>query len=835
MRNLISKQLSLAILGLAVYSIAAISSPAAVSGMKSLPHHVPAVVSHLSAKGQPDATNTLNLAIGLPVRNAEALTNLLQRMYDPASVDYHRYLTTEEFTAQFGPTKQDYQAAVDFAHAHGLEVTGTHPNRMVLDVRGKVSDVERAFNVTLKTYRHPTESRDFFAPDVDPSVPANLAIQDVSGLDSYRRPHAKLKFKTASSSQAGTISQATSSAAAPKAGSSPGGNYMGDDFRMAYVPGTTLNGSGQTVALVQFDGYVASDITTYEAMAGRTNIPLQNVLLDGFSGLPTGTGGEVEVSLDIEMVISMAPALAKVIVYEGDPYNFHPNDVLNAIATDNSAKQISCSWGWIGGPMATTDQIFQQMAVQGQTFFVASGDSCAYPAGTVDSPYGYGTPSDSAYLTSVGGTTLTMNGVGRAYTSEKVWNWGTRYGSYYDGVGSSGAISTYYGIPAWQTNISMTACQGSTTMRNMPDVALTADDVFVIADGGIEYEGMGGTSCASPLWAGFTALVNQQATNSSHAPMGFINPALYTIASGSNYTNCFHDITTGNNEWSGSPSLFSAVTNYDLCTGLGTPNGTNLINALMGVASSATHLSPPPAPYGTTLAVLNGSNPNGTWSLFIQDDTPVDGGAITNGWVLALTTANPVGYSAGLAVTATASASMVIVSNNFVYYVTVTNCGPSTSSNVLVVNDLTSGLQLVSSTNTQGTVTRSGSAVIWNVGTLTNTAAQLALTVKAGAAGTFVNSVQASADTPDPYLDDNSASVSVTVGTAVRPQITAGLMNVHGAFQLSITNTTGQSVIIEASTNLVNWIPVFTNVEPFTYTNLDSTNYPLRFYRAKAE
>ena len=82
---------------------------------------------------------------------------------------------------------------------------------------------------------------------------------------------------------------------------------------------------------------------------------------------------------------------------------------------------------------------------------------------------------------------------------------------------------------------------------------------------------MGGTSCAAPLWAAFTALVNQQAAAASQPPVGFLNPALYAIGKGANYTTCFHDITTGNNTWSGSPNLFFAVPGYDLCTGWGTP------------------------------------------------------------------------------------------------------------------------------------------------------------------------------------------------------------------------------------------------------------------------
>jgi subtilase family serine protease len=416
MGNCIRK--SLLTISLIVPGFAVFSGAAADAGMKTLHGHVPAIVSQSHDLGRLPATTTLTLAIGLPMQNQEALTNLLQQIYDPASTNYHRYLSPEQFTAQFGPSEQDYQAVIQFAQANGLVVTGTHPNRMLVDVSGKVSAVEKALHITMHSYSHPSLARTFFAPDMEPSVPSTLSIQDISGLDSYRRPVPNIKFKPASQSP-GATSGAKSSVVTPNAGSGPSGNYIGNDFRNAYVPGTALNGSGQTIALVQFDGYFASDIVAYENLAGRTNIPLQNVLIDGFNGLPTGNGGEVEVSLDIEMVISMAPALSKVILYEGNPNggSFHPNDVLNRIATDNSARQISCSWGWTGGPTATTDQIFQQMAIQGQTFFCSSGDDDAYPAGTIDNPFNFGTPADSAFVTTVGGTTLTMNNAGSSYAS----------------------------------------------------------------------------------------------------------------------------------------------------------------------------------------------------------------------------------------------------------------------------------------------------------------------------------------------------------------------------------------------------------------------------------
>jgi len=812
------------------------SSRAADSARITLRGHQPAIVSQLQAKGSLSSATSLSLAIGLPLRNREALTNLLEQIYDPASANYHHFLTPEEFTAQFGPTIQDYEMVVNFAKVNGLTVTGRYSNRMLLDVTGKAADIQNAFQVNLRVYHHPTENRDFFAPDREPSVPAGLPIQDVGGLDDLRRPYSHYKLKSASKS-AVIPAQSAGSAASPTpgatTGSGPGGTYIGNDFRNAYVPGTSLNGASQTVALVEFDGYLSNDITAYENLAVRTNIPLQNVLLDGFNGVPTGNGGEVEVSLDIEMVVSMDPALSEMVVYEGNPNNFFPNDVLNRIATDNSARQISSSWSWSGGPSATTDQIFQQMALQGQTYFTASTDFDAYPPGLIDNPFFPGTPADSPYVTSVGGTTLTMNGAGASYASETVWNWDVRYGPAYDGVGSSGGYSSYYPIPSWQTNINMTARGGSTTYRNFPDVALTGDDVFVIADGGVEYIGVGGTSCATPLWAGFLAMVNQQATNNGHAAIGFLNPAIYNIANSPAYTNCFHDTTTGNNTWSGSPTLFYATNNYDLCTGLGTPNGTNLINALtaVGVTNTFTHLSAPLPPYGSTLSAMNGGNPNGTWHLFVLDDNFLNSGTVSNGWILTLTSASPVGYSADLALSMTASPNPVFVGNYLTCVLTVTNYGPSTSSNVLVADTLPLDVTVVSNSQ-PASVTHDGQLLNWNVGTLaTNAGSQLVFTVIPDSPGTILNYATAGATTPDANPADGFATLSVVVTNSVPPVLTPSYNAGTHTFQLTVTGSSGQSVIIQDSTNLLNWISIYTNTVPFT-NSFTATNYPMLFYRA---
>jgi hypothetical protein len=433
--------------------------------------------------------------------------------------------------------------------------------------------------------------------------------------------------------------------AAPNLGSGPGGNYLGRDFRTAYVPGTTLTGIGQSVGLLQFDGFFTNDITTYASLAGLPDVPLTVVPIRG--GVSTPGTNSAEVSLDIEMAISMAPGLDRVYVYEA------PNpspwvDLLSRMANDNLAKQLSSSWG--GGspnPNPVAEQIFKQMASQGQSFFNASGDSDAY---TDADPIPF--PSDSPNITVVGGTVLTMNGTGASYASETVWNDRTvnPHGGYW---GSSGGISTHYTIPSYQQGISMAANQGSTTMRNIPDVALTAKNVYVVHGNGTNGT-FGGTSVAAPLWAGFTALINQQAAAVSLPPVGFLNPALYTIGKEPAFASVFHDITTGDNTWPGSPDRFFAISGYDLCTGLGTPNGTNLIAIL-------TRLDPWIIRQPQSQTVNAGTS--ATFSVIAGGKAPLNYQWFFNGQPIS--TATDYSYSIARVQSTQAGTYSVVVSNSF--------------------------------------------------------------------------------------------------------------------------------------------------------------------------
>ncbi len=420
-------------------------------------HVVKAVTElHLPPAGRLTSSTNLNLAIELPLRNQDALASLLQEQYTPTSPQYHHWLTPEEFTTKFGPTEQDYEGVIEFAKANGFTVTRTHPNRALVDVRGSVANIERTFRVTLHTYQHPTEAREFYAPDVEPSLDLAVPILRIIGLNNYIVPHPKqlLRKPTPGANNA-----------APNAGSGPSGAYTGYDFRAAYLPdGTNLTGAGQVVGLLEFDGYYANDIATYETQSGLPSVTLANVLLDGFNGIPT-TGpnsGNAEVALDIEMSISMAPGLSKVIVYEAGPSGI-ANDILSQMASDNQAKQLSCSWSFgVLGPDPTADQFFQQMAAQGQSFLNAAGDTGAFSGSTsVDFP------SDDPYITQVGGTTLTTTGPGGNWASETVWNDGCFHRNCNTCLAGSGGISTSYAIPSYQQGISMSANQGSTTMRNV--------------------------------------------------------------------------------------------------------------------------------------------------------------------------------------------------------------------------------------------------------------------------------------------------------------------------------------------------------------------------------
>ena len=251
-------------------------------------------------------------------------------------------------------------------------------------------------------------------------------------------------------------------------------------------------------------------------------------------------------------------------------------------------------------------------------------------------------------------------------------------------------------------------------------------------------------------------------------------------------------------------------------------------------AAAATPPTPVP-PYGTDFSVMKNSNPNGVWRLYVEDDASFDSGIISNGWSLTLITTDPVGLAADVGVFMTVSTNMIAVGSNLVFVVGVTNYGPSTASNVFVTDNLPVNADFITNTVTKGSVVHSGSQLTWNVGVLaTNQGASMTITVRSASPGQILNGAICLTVTPDSNPDDDAATASATSLVFLAPPQLTGMYLGGTGFQIAVTNTSTNSLVIQASSNFVDWLSIFTNVPPpssFIFTDPDATNFPYRFYR----
>jgi subtilase family serine protease len=511
--------------------------------------------------GHVPATQVMQLDVVLPLRDQAGLDAFLADLRNPYSPDYRHFLTPTEFTERFGPTQQDYDAVVQYVEERGLEVVGGSHDSMEVQVKGPVSAIESAFHVNLLTFAHPSENRTFYAPDREPTVDLPFQLWHISGLDNFSIPHPMYVKKSDYAREHGIAREAVVRDATT--GSGPSDSFLGSDMRAAYYGGTALTGAGQNLGLLEYYGTDLTDLTTYFTNAKQTNsVPITLLSTDHTSTSCVYKNGcdDTEQTLDMTQSIGMAPGLASLVMYIGST----DTAIISAMTTHSPLPTtIGCSWGWTPADPNTLDPYFEKMAAQGQNFFAASGDNSTW------SRRNEAWPADDANVVSVGGTDLTTASAGGPWKSETAW------------VDSGGGISPdKITIPSWQklSGVINSSNKGSTTYRNGPDVSANANFTFyVCADQTTctanEY---GGTSFATPMWAGYIALVNQQLVADRYATIGFIDPYLYSFGVSSSYDTDFHDITSGK---SGS---YSAVTGYDLVTGWGSPNGQGLINALVG-------------------------------------------------------------------------------------------------------------------------------------------------------------------------------------------------------------------------------------------------------------
>ncbi len=297
--------------------------------------------------------------------------------------------------------------------------------------------------------------------------------------------------------------------------------------------------------------------------------------LEQFTGVAPGSqgGGFAEVTMDIEMAIAMTPGLSQVVVFEGK--NAFAS-IFMAIANRPDIHQITDSFWW-GPTDANVKQVELEFAVQGQSFFVASGDFAVGGSGGryVEEPHDVRADD---FVVDVGGTVLQMSG--SSYGSESGWQ------------GSGGGPLPSVPIPYYQVGLTTrTSSQVSTTNRNLPDVALPSTGLFTWISG--QRQSGGGTSAAAPLLAGFTAMMNEQSKANGLGQVGFANPLFYAIAKTSAYPTTFNDIQTGNNGYPAGPG-------YDLVTGLGSPKCGLIDKVAPAPVADGGTLPPPSLTVGVT-------------------------------------------------------------------------------------------------------------------------------------------------------------------------------------------------------------------------------------------
>jgi kumamolisin len=517
--------------------------------------HIPKAARAFSDQGRFSRSETLPIAVSLAFNHEDELDRRLLEVYTPGMVAYRRFVTPEEFRERYAPTQDQIEQAQAFLQGHGIHGLKVNANGYLIEGQASLSAIRSAFGTEIRQYKDST-GKMVFAPSSEPKLPAGVGIRAVHGLHNMTRLVSHAQFKPASSVSA-------------QLGTGPSGGFSPQDIRQAYRIPSQVTGAGQTIAIVALDGYNPSDIANYQRFFGLRATPIENIFIDGATGAMGSEAGET--TLDIELVSAIAPGANRILVYQAPNNGTSILNLYSRIANDNRAQVVTTSWGGSESLQSTSflvaeSGILKQMALQGQTVFAAAGDAGAY---SDQSRLSVIDPASQPFVVGVGGTRLYSTS--GSYQNETTWN----NGSPSMGAGGGG-VSSLWAQPGWQSGVNTTANRGSGSMRNVPDVALNSDPMTGYS---IYFSGrwvtIGGTSAAAPIWAGFTALVNEQRQSNGLRQVGFLNPILYRLGQSARYVADFNDIRDGSTNL-----YYPAVQGYDNATGWGSFNGQGLFEDL---------------------------------------------------------------------------------------------------------------------------------------------------------------------------------------------------------------------------------------------------------------
>jgi len=464
-------------------------------------------------------------------------------------------MTSGEFEERFGASPEAVDAVRRFAANNGLAVIDAHRSKRTVELSGTVRAMSRAFGVELHLYRN---RQRVFRGRVGPVlVPAWLAphVQAVLGLDTRTVARAHIR-------RGRVIDRGIEPAAAPQ-------GFTPADLATLYDFPPNTDGKGECIAIIELGGgFRTSELDQYFTRLGITPPKVDAVSVAGGQNAPTGNpnSADGEVMLDIEVVGSVAPA-AKIAVY------FAPNtdrgfvSAILAAAHDTQRKPsiISISWGaaeetWTAQARQSMMQAFRACAALGVTVLAAAGDSGSSDGLARLAHVDF--PASSPWVVGCGGTALTA--AGGSISNEVVWN------DPGDGA-TGGGVSRIFAVPPYQASINpVSANPARRPGRGVPDVSGDASPVTgyeILVDGQLLV--IGGTSAVAPLWSGLLARIQQQIGKR-------VAPVLGTLYQ---HPSAFRDITHGSN------GAYAARAGWDACTGLGSPNGVALAQALGGSAA----------------------------------------------------------------------------------------------------------------------------------------------------------------------------------------------------------------------------------------------------------
>ncbi|WP_375489391.1 protease pro-enzyme activation domain-containing protein [uncultured Jatrophihabitans sp.] len=611
--------------------------------------------------GAEPGSTKLTLAVTLPLRHRAELDRLIADVSNPASPNHGHYLTAAQFAARYAPTKAAVRTVTKYLRSSGLTVTKISSNRTVVDASGSAAKAQTAFGTKLGRYHDAKLRRTYLANPAAVTLPTSVAadVLGVVGLDThYRQSQPPVTHTTG-----------------PRVGSGPAGGYTPTELKTGYdvtpLASAGYTGAGQKIGLFELAGFKQSNITAYDNQYGLGSAAPTVTSVDG--GNTTLGDAEVEVELDIEVAQAIAPS-STITVFEGPNTDQGVIDTYNAMATSDTTFTNSTSWGECepsssAATINSESQIFAQMAAQGQGLYAASGDSAAYDCGT-SGQLAVDNPADDPNVTGTGGTHLTL-GSGGAYSAETPWDTKAT-------EGGGGGVSTTFALPSYQSGVP--GLPSACTKRCVPDISGDADPAtgYSIYSQG-KWTVVGGTSAAAPLWAGFTAVYNQDALANGKSRLGFANPTLYSLKKNSQTYTPFHDITTGHTS---TTTNWPATTGYDLATGIGSFDGNNLARDLVGGGGTATNdFSIAASP--TSISAAQGASATSTISTAVTSGSAQTVALSASGLPSGATASfSPTSVTAGGSSTLTLTAGSSTAAGT--YSVTVTGTGASATHTTTV-------------------------------------------------------------------------------------------------------------------------------------------------------